>query len=90
MMARVHIVVRGRVQGVGYRYFIARRATPSGIGGFVRNLVDGGVEIDAVGERQALEDLIREARTGPRAAQVTDVIVEWLEPSGGPASFTIR
>ena len=53
-MPTIRVRIRGRVQGVGFRYFTQRQATSLGLGGFVRNLADGSVEVEASGERVAL------------------------------------
>src|SRR5207302_10638407 len=74
---RVHIMVRGRVQGVGFRYFTATRARALGLGGSARNLATGGVEVIAEGERSAPEALIRALREGPPGADVRDLEVDW-------------
>lgn len=90
MESRVHIVVAGLVQGVGFRWFVQRRAQAMGVAGFVRNCVDGSVEIEAQGERATLEALAAEVRVGPRSAQVSDYRVEWIAPRTGESSFMIR
>ena len=79
MKAAVHIIVIGLVQGVGFRYYVHRHASRFGIKGYVRNLYNGDVEIEAEGERDALESFIREVRIGPRAAYVTDMKITWKE-----------
>lgn len=66
-------VVRGRVQGVGYRNFVQREATRLGIHGFTRNLDDGSVEVYAVGSDAQLSDLAGLLRTGPRWSDVHGV-----------------
>ena len=81
METRARIVVAGLVQGVGYRWFVAHHARQLGLAGSVRNLWDGTVEVEAEGERSMLEVLIRELRIGPRSARVTDLRIEWQEPS---------
>jgi acylphosphatase len=75
---RVQIVASGLVQGVGFRWFVARHASDLNIRGYVRNLYDGNVEIQAEGSRAAVEELLRQIRIGPRASRVTRVNVEWL------------
>lgn len=75
----VKIVVSGRVQGVGYRYFIARFAEGLGITGYARNLFNGDVEITAEGRREFLDALIEKAGQGPRGARVNTCKVEWLD-----------
>jgi acylphosphatase len=87
----VHIIVEGLVQGIGYRWFVARKAEALGIGGMARNLDDGSVEIHAAGERPLLEEFIRHLNVGPRAAHVTRMKIEWQEePDFSFQSFRIR
>ena len=70
---RLVMTVRGRVQGVGFRHFVWRRAGELGLDGEVRNLPDGGVEIVAWGAPAALGRLVELVRRGPSAARVVDV-----------------
>ena len=87
----MHIIAEGLVQGVGYRWYAARRAEALGLKGFVRNLYDGTVEIEAVGDRSVLEELIGHLRVGPRSARVTNLKVEWGSPGSRPDTpFEIR
>lgn len=88
--ACVHIVISGLVQGVGFRYFVQRRALRLGISGFVRNVSNGNVEVEAEGDRSLLEDLIRELRVGPQAAHVIDLRVEWKPVKSVFTSFEIQ
>jgi len=66
-------LVRGRVQGVGYRYFAQRAAESLGLGGYVRNLDDGRVEVYAVGPDKKLSELAGLLYRGPRWADVRGV-----------------
>jgi acylphosphatase len=66
-------LITGRVQGVGYRYFADRWATQLGIYGYVKNLWDGNVEVYAIGDAVALEELRRHLAEGPRSARVASV-----------------
>ncbi len=75
-------VARGRVQGVGFRYFILDRARELGLDGWVRNVGSQEVEVVAEGPRQALEQLVEAMRRGPRLAWVEGVSVQY-EPSQG-------
>jgi acylphosphatase len=77
--ASLHAVVSGIVQGVFYRRFVLQEATGLGLCGRVRNLFDGRVEVEAEGERQKLDQLIRKLHKGPPGSQVTDVATEWSE-----------
>ena len=90
MEVRAHIVVRGLVQGVGFRWFVQRRASALGANGWVRNLADGSVEIEAQADRSILEELLREVKVGPRSAQVTDLQIEWQAPLPRTIPFHIR
>jgi len=74
---RIHLLVSGLVQGVGFRYFTARSAWDRGLSGFVQNLPDGRVEVFAQGDRDTLEELIAAVRQGPPGAVVRDVRVDW-------------
>lgn len=79
---RLHVIVRGDVQGVGFRYFVLDRVRGTGLRGWVRNRADGSVECVAEGLRPRLERLLDELLIGPRSARVSDVEVDW-EPSRG-------
>ena len=87
---RVHIVVTGRVQGVGFRYFTAMRARALGLAGAVRNLPNGHVEITASGERATLETLIAAVREGPPGALVRDLRIDWEAAEAPEREFLIR
>ena len=87
--ARIRVVVRGVVQGVGFRYFVLRSAKESGLRGFVKNLRDGGVEVVAEGHRGTLERFARGVAEGPGHAQVREIELEWSEPSGEFESFEV-
>jgi acylphosphatase len=86
---RLHGVVKGDVQGVGFRYFLIRRAEALGLKGWVTNRDDGAVEFVAEGSRRELEQLERAARDGPRMARVTAVEVKWSNATGGLDRFDI-
>ena len=81
-------VVRGRVQGVGFRWFVEREAHLLGIAGWVRNNPDGSVEVLAMGTREQLAGLRSRLREGPRAARVDDV--DELEARSVPGLNTFR
>ncbi|HMD83379.1 MAG TPA: acylphosphatase [Terriglobia bacterium] len=66
-------LITGRVQGVGYRYFAERWASQLGICGYVKNLWDGNVEVYAIGDVLALEELKRQLAEGPRSARVAAI-----------------
>jgi len=81
--------VQGRVQGVGYRYFVLRQAGALGVTGFARNLADGSVEVVAEGEAQALADLEARLREGPSFSEVTALEREAITPRGD-SGFHVR
>ncbi len=84
---RVVALVSGHVQGVGYRYFVARRAEAAGLAGSARNLPDGRVEVDLEGPEEAVRALVAEL-DGPRApGGVTGVVVKEA-PVQGVRGFT--
>ena len=83
-------VVRGRVQGVGFRWFVEREAHILQIAGWVRNNHDGSVEVLAMGTREQLAGLRSRLREGPRAARVDDVEESEAEPVAGLHSFQVR
>jgi acylphosphatase len=86
---RLHGLVKGDVQGVGFRYFLIRRAQALGLKGWVQNRDDGTVEFVAEGGRHELEQLERAAREGPRLARVAAVEVNWSQATGGLDRFDI-
>lgn len=86
---RAHILISGRVQGVGYRAFAARVAAQRALVGGVRNLDDGRVELDVEGSKDLIEGVVAELHTGPPAARVTAVMVEWHPPSERFTDFQI-
>ena len=83
-------VVRGRVQGVGFRWFVEREAHMLGIAGWVRNNHDGSVEVLAQGTRDQLSGLHSRLRAGPRAARVDEVEVSEAKAVAGLSSFRIE
>ena len=90
MIECVHLVIRGRVQGVGFRYFVARRAESLGLSGWVRNRPDGAVEAEAEGPRAALECLVQAVERGPSGARVTAVDREWSERTSLHHGFQVN
>jgi acylphosphatase len=83
------VVVRGRVQAVGFRAGTESRARALGLAGWVRNAADGSVEAEVEGPRDRVEALLDWFRHGPRGALVADVAIEWREPLG-EHGFVIR
>lgn len=85
-------VVRGRVQGVGFRYFAHREAMALGLSGWVANEADGSVRCVAVGDRPQLDAFLERLRAGPPSAIVDRIDVAWRPVADGTAypSFSIR
>ncbi len=88
--ARLHAIVEGYVQGVGFRYFVQENAVTLGLRGWVRNLWSGDVELVAEGDRQALDKLIAALRRGPPTAHVSGVRTEWGGVTGEFRSFFVK
>lgn len=86
---RLDVTVRGRVQGVGFRYHVLRAAATAGLAGWVRNEPDGVVRCVAEGPRADLEALLVAIEAGPSGAVVTRVDVTWGDASGDLGPFTI-
>ena len=90
MIAARHYVVLGRVQGVGFRFFVHDAARREGLTGWVRNRDDGAVEIEAQGDAEALRRFEMSVRRGPRSARVDDVVVDWAPVATTRRDFTIE
>lgn len=88
--SRLHAVVHGMVQGVGFRFFVVEACRELGLAGWVRNLPDGAVEAVAEGPRPALEELERRLERGPRAARVTRLEARWAAATGEFRGFGVR
>jgi acylphosphatase len=88
-MGAFRYVVKGRVQGVGYRYFVLREASALGVTGFARNLADGTVEVVAEGADDALARLEARLREGPSFSSVEAVDRGPITPRGD-SGFHIR
>jgi len=86
----IHVVVRGKVQGVGFRAFAEYQATQKGLHGWVRNTPDGTVELEAEGPKPVLEDFLRVLQEGPRLSYVTQIVVDWKDANRHTHGFTIR
>ena len=86
MTAYRHVIIRGRVQGVGYRIWTEVTALDRGIEGWVRNRHDGSVEAVFVGTEQAVADMIEACRRGPAGARVESIV----QRDAGPADIALR
>jgi acylphosphatase len=89
-LARLEATARGRVQGVGFRYFVLRRGMELGLTGWVANESDGSVRCIAEGTRVDLEALLETMRLGPAGALVEGVRATWSDATGTLRAFGIR
>lgn len=87
---RVHLVIRGRVQGVLFRMSSVREAKRLGLTGWVKNRPDGAVEIVAEGEEDQVKDFLSWAQRGPATARVDKVDTRWKSYTGEFALFAIE
>lgn len=89
-MKRYHITVSGRVQGVGFRYFVIRIASGMKLKGWVYNCYDGNVEIEVQGEDEQLNSFIESVRKGNLFIRVENVNIDEIGLRDGENSFRIR
>ena len=78
------------VQGVGFRWFVMRKANEYNLKGYVRNLYTDEVEVEVEGSKVLIQEFVKELRIGPRSAQVTDVKIQWKDYQGKYRNFDIR
>lgn len=90
MIIAKRFLISGRVQRVGFRFFVQEHAAIEGVHGFVRNLDDGRVEVVVEGDDESVLRVERALRRGPAGAHVEHVIVEDVVPSGRATGFSIR
>jgi acylphosphatase len=88
--SRAHVVIYGRVQGVSFRYHTLEEAGRRQLTGWVRNRPDGSVEAVFEGERAHIEQILEWCQTGPPAAHVTQVDLQWEAPEGTFSGFNLR
>ena len=89
-LASLQALVNGRVQGVFFRAFVLEHASKLCITGYVRNVSNGSVEVQAEGERKQLEKLAVYLKTGPPAAAVERLVTNWSVYTGNYTSFSMR
>jgi acylphosphatase len=85
----LHLIVKGTVQGVGFRYYTHHLASSLELSGFVKNLANGEVEIEAEGEKQNLQGLINYLQTKDMAKYISDLKVEWSDYRNKYQDFVI-
>lgn len=88
--SRLHLIIRGSVQGVGFRWAFSRQARHLALTGWVKNNPDGSVEALVEGPREALEALLEWSHVGPSLAQVETVEASWLSATHEFWEFTLR
>ena len=86
---RMHVIVDGIVQGVGFRFFVFNHASRMNLKGWVRNRINGNVEVLAEGPREDLDRLLILLRQGPSMAQVVNINVEWQTSKLDLPEFTV-
>ncbi len=89
-MASLKAIVEGYVQGVFFRAYVSRSAKALGLKGYVRNLPNGKVEVRAEGNKEKLENLVKQLQIGPPEAVVEKVETIWSDYTGTFANFEIR
>lgn len=90
MEKALEINVFGRVQGVGFRFFVQRKARIYGVKGYVKNVVNGSVKIVAIGEELAMQHFIKKVKIGPDYSWVADVKMSELTNYEDYQKFTIK
>lgn len=86
----LHLRIRGRVQGVGFRWFVREEARRLGVSGWVTNLEEGDVEVAARGERSAIDRLREAVRVGPSGARVDAIVDLPVDGAALPYPFVVR
>lgn len=90
MVVAKRFLIAGRVQGVGFRFFVQDRAAVEGVNGYVRNLPDGRVEALVEGDVESVERVELALHRGPAGARIETVDVELVAPSGRATGFSVR
>jgi acylphosphatase len=88
--AHLKAIVHGKVQGVYYRAFVSRIAKALSLKGYVKNLSNGDVEVEAEGMKDVLEELLRRLKAGPDGAVVEKTDITWPEYTGKYSAFDVR
>lgn len=87
---RARIIARGKVQGVGFRYFVLQKAQELRVLGFTQNLPTGEVETIVEGDESAITELYRSIQRGPNASKVEEATIYWQEPKTNFRTFEIK
>ena len=89
-LVRVEALIKGMVQGVGYRWFATRAASKYSISGYITNLTNGDVKTVVEGEQGMVSDFLKELRTGPPSASVSGIQIEKGEYTGEYKGFGVE
>ncbi|MCJ7577036.1 MAG: acylphosphatase [candidate division Zixibacteria bacterium] len=89
-LVSAHLLISGMVQGVGYRWFVMRKANEYDLKGYVRNLYTDDVEVEVEGGKGLITEFIKDLRSGPRSAHVTDIKIQWGDYRGKYKNFDIK
>jgi acylphosphatase len=87
---QIHVIIEGRVQGVGFRYFVLEKAYELGVKGWVRNTYNGEVEVLAEGSNKQIEKFLGLIRQGPSLASITKIDIQRNVASGEYIDFSLR
>ncbi|MEA1881563.1 MAG: acylphosphatase [Candidatus Marinimicrobia bacterium] len=86
----VHLIVSGKVQGVGFRWYVVRSGRSLALIGYAKNLPDGNVEVQVEGNKVDIERFIKKLKQGPALSSVENVEMKWISPSNQLKDFNIR
>jgi acylphosphatase len=89
-LVSAHLLISGLVQGVGYRWFVMRKANEYNLKGYARNLYTDDVEVEVEGDKRLISEFIKELRIGPRSAHITDIKIQWGDYQGKYKNFDIK
>ncbi len=89
-LVSAYILVKGRVQGVGFRYYVTRLAVSLGLNGYVRNLTDGNVAVEVEGEREIINKFVGNVKDGVMSIYIVDLEINWNTYKNKYGSFSIR
>jgi acylphosphatase len=89
-LVSAHLLISGMVQGVGYRWFVLRKAKEYDLKGYVKNLWDGDVEVEVEGRQSLIIDFAKELKIGSMSANVTDIKMDWGAFESKFKGFEIR
>jgi acylphosphatase len=89
-MKRIRILIEGRLQGANFRYHTQQQAQKLGLAGFVRNLSDGRIEIDAQGDDDNIDKMLAWYQEGPQSGQIKSILFRYDELNENASDFVVR